>query len=97
MYTTKSINFFVVCTLFVLKKEEKEGGIIMRPSVSKVLEVARLVNEANTALSKAYEIIASNNNKGRQFDYTIVPASDIGLDHLLTLVDKIKRMYFQEE
>lgn len=69
----------------------------MRPLVQEVLQVAKLVGQANTALSRVYEILVNSNQTGRQFDYTIVPASDIGLDHLLMLVKKIERLYFQEK
>lgn len=68
----------------------------MRPSVREVLKVAELIGQANTALGRVYEILINSNQTGRRFDYTIVPAGNIGLDHLLMLVKKIERLYFQE-
>lgn len=65
----------------------------MSGEVSRAKAIATHIAEANKHLGRAYELLVEANLGGRQFDFTNAP--DLGVDHLLTLTEKIKRLYFQ--
>ncbi len=56
--------------------------------------IASLIAEAGRLLGKAYELLVAANEGDYQLDFTNAP--DLGVDHLVGLVRKIERLYYQE-
>lgn len=69
----------------------------MYPATRDISRVKKLLEDAYLKVEKAYEIIEKSNRLFRQFDYTTVSSWDIGLEWLLIIVEKLKRLYYQEE